>query len=297
MRSIVSRVIPKSVKQKIRQSSFLERRYGRKFARTSKRIDICAAQFAHFFHLGGLGSIEGKTCLEIGSGWVLSHALVCYLMGAKRVVATDILPHAQPKLIRDSIQNAVIYIPREILAPFGDHSRLRHRTNIIQEIKNFSFEELEKLGIEYQSPVDFSCQKLDIKADLIFSFSVLEHVAREDIQNLLINAADILSDEGSMIHEIHLEDHLNFHQDPFAFFTLPASSYGREKQGSRGNRIRYSEWLRIFQSIPNTVSRPLYAHRRVDKPFPERIDPSIVHTGEDDLRVSHVGMITRKSKS
>ena len=89
MQGIISHILPNALKRKIRQSQSDNETHKSaiRLASSSKRIDICAAQFAHNFHLSKHPSIEGKICLEIGAGWVLSHAVVCYLLGAKRVIA------------------------------------------------------------------------------------------------------------------------------------------------------------------------------------------------------------------
>src|SRR3989338_5478959 len=160
MKNLILKILPHALKEKIKMLGCLKRRQSVKnaiqLALSSKRIDICAAQFAHMLHLSRHPSLEGKTCLELGAGWVLSHALVCYLLGAKRVIATDIAPLAQPKAIIFALENAVMSIPRDILAPFSDHSRIRKRLIRLSSIREFNFERLKEIGIEYQSPVDFA---------------------------------------------------------------------------------------------------------------------------------------------
>ena len=113
MRQIITKLIPSAIKQKIKGSEYYTHRITVKravdLASTSKRIDICSAQMAHIFHLSKLSSIEGKICLEIGSGWVLTHALVLYLLGAKKVIATDVVPIAQPQTLHLALRDAIAY--------------------------------------------------------------------------------------------------------------------------------------------------------------------------------------------
>src|ERR1700737_4243665 len=94
-------LLPKTLRTAVRTSvpwrRLQHRRLARNLARTSKRLDICAADVAHIFHLTGCPSMVGKTCLEIGSGWVLTHSIALHLLGAKRVIATDVAPIALPE--------------------------------------------------------------------------------------------------------------------------------------------------------------------------------------------------------
>src|SRR5262245_24676689 len=148
----------------------------RHLATSSKRLDLCAAQFAQLLHLAGRGGFEGKVCLEIGSGWVLSHAMVCHLLGAKRVIATDIYPMAHQTRLYESAHQSIAYFLRDILAPFSDHERLRERVDRLLSIKHFSTKALNELGIYYQAPFDFAKSKYDQPVDFIWSLSVLSHL-------------------------------------------------------------------------------------------------------------------------
>lgn len=120
-----------------------------------KRLDICASQVAHMLHLSGRPSIEGKVCVEVGSGWVLSHALIFHLLGARKVIATDIAPLAYPQFLFDSVHKAELSLVRDILAPFSEHSLVRKRLEALSALPSFSFETLKSLGIEYRAPIDF----------------------------------------------------------------------------------------------------------------------------------------------
>jgi hypothetical protein len=293
MKQLISEFLPVRVKDGIQHSSYYKLWLARRMAATSKRIDICSAQIAHLLHLSSHRPITDLVCLEVGSGWVLSHALVFHLLGAKRVIATDVLPHAQPSVLKAAFRNAVTSLPRDILAPFAEHSLIRKRMDHLLSLPEFSFESLKSLGVEYISPVDFAERKLELKVDLIFSASVLEHVPCDDVSPLLGNLAEMLSPGGTMLHAIHLEDHRDFGQ-PFVFLSLPGHSYSRRLQSSRGNRIRFSEWSRLFDEVPRTVTKTLFAYHRRDRSLPNAIDSSVRYLDEEDLRVSHIGTFTRK---
>lgn len=215
-------------------------------------------------------------------------------LGAKKVIATDLLPHAHPRVLTDTLRHAVTSLPRDVLAPFSDHSRIRERMDNLLSIDKFSFDALKSIGIEYVSPVNLARQKIDAKVDLIYSLSVLEHVPCEDVPLLLANLGEMLSPGGTMLHEIHLEDHEFISNHPFAFLSVSGDIYSRDQQSARGNRLRYSEWTRLFDDITGTTTKTIYMYYRRNKPLPREIDASVCYADEEDLRVSHVGMFTRK---
>jgi len=288
-------ILPDGLKRWLRQSEYMNRRKAARLAGSSKRLDICASQMASCFHLARHPSIEGKICLEVGAGWVLTHSLICYLLGAKRVIATDLTACAKPEMLSIAINQAIESISRDILTPFTDYSAIRCRLDRLKRIDSFDFDALSELGISYISPLDLAKDSLPYKVDFIYSNSVLEHVPVQDAEKLLWNLNDCLNPAGSMIHCIHLEDHKNSRSAPFDFLDIPRSEYTEIHQGERGNRIRVGQWTKIFESLENSSTSTIYSHSRSDVALPRTIDSSICYKLEDELRVSHVGFYTRKS--
>ncbi len=296
MKALAKR-IPALLKRAVRSWTRSDKCQAQAWVTGSRRLDICAAQFAHVLSLAGRPSLEAKRCLELGAGWVLSAALVCHLLGARKVVATDIAPHAHPEALPYALKMAVPSIVRDLLSLFADNARVRQRYERLLPIQKFSFETLQELGIEYVSPFDFARQKMAAAFDFIYSFSALEHVPREEVQPLLANLADALAPGGGMIHYIHLEDHAAFARRPVDFLRIPPEQYARALQTERGNRIRMREWLARFGEIPGTSCELLFSHRRTDCPLPADVDRSIAFADERDLRTSHLGICLRKPVS
>jgi len=295
MKRILKRILPETLVDRIRHSGPFTRKVARRYARSSKRLDICAAQLAHYLHLSNHPPLADKVCLEIGSGWVLSHAVVCYLLGARRVIATDIFPYARPQALYRAVHDSIVYLPRDILSPFADHSLIRKRFDHLLSIRHFSFEALSRLGIDYVAPIDFAKVALHLPVDFIYSISAFEHVPCADIPAVLRNLVVNLRPGGTMIHCIHLEDHKDSLNDPFAFLSIPSDQYPRTQQTLRGNRTRSNRWRQLFGALENTESTFLYEWTRNDRDLPARIDPSVLNSGEADLRVSHIGIYTTKS--
>jgi hypothetical protein len=279
--------------------SLLGRVKANRLASTSKRLDLCAAQIAHVFHYAGFAEsrpLSDKVCLEIGSGWVLSHAVVFHLLGAKSVVATDIAPNAYPSSLYRAIHGSVISIVRDILSPFEDHDKLRSRLDGLLRIRRFSFDSLKDLGVEYAAPIDMAQRPLGRAVDFIFSTSVLQHVPADDVLPLLRHLAGDLTEGGKMIHCVHLQDHRDTANAPFDFLSVPAGTYTRDLQSSRGNRIRRSGWMDILSHVDGMDFKIVYEWLRRDRGLPSRIDPSVHYEDERDLRTSHIGILGVKKQ-
>lgn len=301
--NILTKVVPKPIRQFIKHcfggniyySNFLTTLFAKQWAEKDKRIDVCASQFAFLFHLANISSISGKICLEIGSGWVLSHTIVCYLLGAKKVIATDYYPLARPRVLKYAIKKSTVSLIRDCLAHFDDHQRVRNRLDNILSIKKFDFNILSELGIEYRAPIDI-LYTYDIKdVDFIYSLSVFEHIPTNQVSQMIFQLKEMLSPGGIMLHAIHLEDHHPSQNNPFAFLS-ESENYDINQQLSRGNRLRKSTWQKLFNQYPDMKSQLIYEWARTDKNIvlPTAIDRSIEYFDEQDLRVTHIGVLSTK---
>ena len=97
-----------------------------------------------------------------------------------------------------------------------------------------------------------------------------------------------------MTHDIHLEDVKNFERAPFAFYEIPRQEYLPEYDGLRGNRIRASQWEELFNQVSGGNARAYYHWKRKASELPLIVDGAIKNNGKDDLRTSHVGIVTRR---
>ncbi len=286
--------LPERIKSTIRRSPLWARKSAGTLARSSKRLDLCSSQFALWLHLTGNPPLRGKVCLELGSGWVLTHAIVCHLLGAKGVIATDVEDLARPSSLRAAIHKAIPSLVRDTLSPFCDHGEIRRRLDRLLATRRFTLDTLKSIGIEYLAPVDLARRGPDILVDFIYSNSVLEHVPVEDVTALLENLTSLLRPGGTMIHAIHLEDHRDTESRPFAFLSEPAKTYTRAVQTRRGNRIRASRWRDLFCQTKGLDPAFFYEWIRRDRDLPETIDSSVVYEDETDLRTSNVGVYAVK---
>ena len=298
MKNLVRSLIDERTKSIIKSFELYQVLYNKmhssELAVAGKRLDICANEIAIYLLQSGKKKyvLRDKICLEIGSGWLLTHSLVFYLLGAKKVYATDVCPLLQPENIFKAVCKSVDWSILDSLSTFEDREIIHLRLKKLLSLKNLSLEVLQDLGIEYIAPIDLS-QKLPgkEKIDFIFSKSVLEHVPIDDVIPLLENLVSSLSEDGFMFHLIHLVDHKNSDEKPFDFFLYQQEAYSRELQSRWGNRIRRSQWKNIFANLKHLDFKFVFEWSCKDKELPEKIDSSIQYIDEEDLRISHIGVV------
>ncbi|BAZ29338.1 hypothetical protein NIES4074_17810 [Cylindrospermum sp. NIES-4074] len=302
MKKLVKNILPETIKSIIRASKTYQYIYNKnhanKLASSGKKLDICANEIGFYMLYTGQEKyvLRNKVCLEVGSGWLLTHTLVFYLLGARRIYATDIEPLLQCQYISKAVSQSVNWSILDSLSNFEDRHLIKSRLDNLLSVKRFSIQTLRNFGIEYISPVDLS-QKLPIEEnlDFIFSKSVLEHVPVADIIPMLENLERELSEEGFMFHLIHLTDHRDLENNPFNFLVYSPEDYSRELQTRWGNRIRRSQWQEIFSNLKTLDFKFVFEWSRQDKALPTEINPCIQYTDEEDLRTSHIGVYLKRT--
>ncbi|MBX9254618.1 hypothetical protein H1Q63_11780 [Desmonostoc muscorum CCALA 125] len=297
MKNLLKNILDERTKSIIKSTDLYQyihnKTHSSKLAVSGKRLDICANEVAIYLLQSGKGkyALRDKICLEIGSGWLLTHSIVFYLLGAKKVYATDIDPLLQTQNIVKAVKKSVDWSILDSLCIFEDREIIKLRLNKLLCCKKITLEFLEEIGIEYVAPIDLSKQlPTKEKIDFVFSKSVLEHVPVDDVIPLLENIVSALSEDGFMFHLIHLPDHKNINQRPFDFFMIQKEAYSRYLQSARGNRIRRSQWQQIFYNIKDLDFKFIFEWSCKDAELPEKIDSSIQYIDEEDLRISHIGV-------
>lgn len=289
------RTVKQQLRTRVGQSRPRNWLVARALSRGYRRLDLSATVVAAALHRAGLAGtapLRDKVCVEIGAGRVLTQSVVLHLLGAEKVIATDIARIAFPSHLRTAVREADIAVTHDSLEPFEDHAALYTRLATLRQAPAFSWENLADLGITYRAPLDLTKERIGEPFDFVFSESVLEHIPIEQIDALLTNLTADLRPGGFMIHRIHLEDHRSFEHDPFAFFET--SDYGPSEQGRFGNRLRPSTWLSLFRAIPSLDTEVLFQWTRPDARRPSVV-PGISFVDDDDLLTSNLGIIARKS--
>jgi SAM-dependent methyltransferase len=182
------------------------------------------------------GPLEGRRFLEIGTGRRLNVPIVLWLLGAERVITTDLHPYLKSDLVRADIDWMAANRARvQKLLPDADAERLEALLRRRQAPE----------AIVYHPRAASTALPLEASSvDAHISCNVLEHVPPDEIVALLREARRVLKPDGLLIHKIDHRDH--FHRDFRAISPIHFLRFSEAEWLSlAGNRFMYANRLRI----------------------------------------------------
>lgn len=191
-------------------------------------------------------SIQDAVVVEVGTGRRLNLPILMWLLGARRVVTTDLNPYLRPELVAEDL--AFFRSHASLLEEFV--ARRNGSADRLEELRRLPLSATDLHGvcelccIDYLAPADASQLPLpDGAVDLHVSTNVLEHVPPDALAAILTEGARVLGDDGLAVHRIDHSDHF-WHSDE----SLSAIHFLRysNSQWSRiaGNRFMYMNRLR-----------------------------------------------------
>lgn len=230
--------------------------------------------------------------LEIGTGQFMAHAAGLYVCGFDRVLTVDRYRQVALQLVQASQENPVL--ARRFLSPFVSHDDFVTRWRRLAAT-GWDPDRLAEAGLEYRAPQDVrDLIKGTERYDLVFSYTVLEHVPPAELPGLLAASTSLLAPGGMALHFVDLEDHREPREAPFDFLEATAA-WSDEQCGARGNRLRFSTWMRLLEECTGIAWRFPYVAVRHDALLPSTIDAAVDHSDDDDLRTTAFVAVTRAS--
>ncbi len=225
-------------------------------------------------------SIDGRTIFEVGTGRTLNLPIAMWLCGASKVVTHDVNPYLKSELI-DASLTYMQHNSAEIVELFGEWaatSCFQSRFAALMAVPRGLQELLKLTGIQYFAPADARRTPLpDAAIDCHLSSTVLEHVAREDIRAIFVEARRVLRPSGVMAHCIDLSDHfaafdsalnkLNFLQ-----FSDAEWGFWANNRFMYQNRLRASDYKLLFEQVG---VKPLWLRCAVDTGAAESLRNSV----------------------
>jgi SAM-dependent methyltransferase len=191
--------------------------------------------------------LEGKTVVEVGTGWDAINTLLLALFGAQAIYSYDHVRHVRFSSLRN-VLTVLDAMTAEIAEAAGlPESPLRLRLASFLDAPDLAAL-LEAACITYIAPGDACATGLpDHSIDLFYSYAVLEHVPEEIVHGLCAEAQRVLKSNGRIFHYIGEHDH---------YISVSPSL-------SKVNFLKYPEWLwRIL--VKNKIS---YHNRLREKEF------------------------------
>lgn len=257
-----------------------------------------ANSLSHTLHLLGLlhmDTLQGQVTLDFGAGYVPTDAVIHWLLGAERAYAIDYNAIADFRALKLAVEQSDAGSLLD-LVPEIQKQQFASRLARLKKLDRFTLYSLGKLGICYQAPFDLLQRRPLQCIDLLLSTSVLEHLPPRDVRRILQALAGALSYHGRMIHEIHLEDHLDLQNDPGAFLRSSTLYDPHKEYDSRGNRLLRKEWSRYFAELDHCHSSEIEVRFMSRDKWPARGEllPEYRKLPADEIFVSHLVCLSQK---
>ncbi len=232
----------------------LQRQFGRfrdpKYIRRKlkRQADLARLAVEHGVEL------EGAHVMELGTGWVPAMAFGFYLCGAERVSTFDLNRYVRSDALRLVIEQIKVEAGNEdIWADLVGIEKLYSRMKLTSASKivwnwfnglpNQSLSNFKFINIEYVAPGDARSSGLAAESiDIHCSTNTFEHIPREDLLSILVEARRILIPNGLAIHYVDPTDHFahtDQTQSPVRFLNLTQRDIERYYR----NRYTYQNLL------------------------------------------------------
>jgi SAM-dependent methyltransferase len=278
-------------------SSILDNLRAHRDAAGKKRLDNAMIAFTEKLCHASVTSIEGKKCLEIGTGFVPTDALCMYLLGASEIFTTDYNEIARFQAIISVIKNFNTEFLLESTANFSCRKDVRRRYDDFVSHIDKHAKDLEQFGIKYIAPFNLATSIFpETEFDLIYSTDVLEHISVSDISIIIENLASMLAPNGQMIHYINLRDHKNMEDNPFEFLSDDTKYDPDHDEDSRGNRLRRNHWRELFGRNPGLSTSIPWSEAGHSAHKPRGLLPEFRDIPDDDCFCSKIIISSKKNR-
>lgn len=180
--------------------------------------------------------LAGTTVLEIGASPTHGLGMALGLLGADKVILNNVQPMADSVSLAYATNIAVLAslatpLRRrlsEVVTPLGESGAATLNSTIFEIVPSTDAAALPA----FETP-----------PDLVFSFSVLEHIRH--LPDVLRRLRAAIAPDGLAVHWIDLRDHTDF-DDPLKYLRLGEAEF-LARYGPEHNRWRRSEYIRMFE--------------------------------------------------
>jgi len=233
----------------------LQRRFGR-----FRNPTYIRGKFKRQAELARLGiehgvQLDDAHVMELGTGWLPAMSIGFYLCGAEHVSTFDLNRYVQLEALQSVIEQLDITSGnQDIWADIVDLSVLVERMktatylgsppNLGKSKHDRVLSNFKSFNIDYVAPGDARDSGLDTESvDIHCSTNTFEHIPREDLLAILIEARRVLKPSGLAIHYVDPTDHFahaDKTQSPVRFLNLS------ERDIERYYRNRYAYQNLLF---------------------------------------------------
>ncbi len=248
------------------------------------------------------GSIQGKTTLELGTGWYPVVPIALFLSGADRIYTIDISRLSHAGHLTTTIRRFLEYADSGQLENYVQ--ALPERLTALREIAapgdQLSFETmLDKLKMHYLVQDARQLPLPDASVDLVHSNNTFEHVYPAILKALLLEFKRIAVPGGVLSHFIDMSDH-------FAHFdrTITIYNYLRFSDGAWAwidnsiqpqNRFRLSEYRKLYAELGIPITDLSFRPGDLEALRSVRLHPKYSRYEQSDLAISHCLVVSKMS--
>lgn len=202
-------------------------------------------------------SMHGKRVLEVGSGRSPILPISLWLHGASRVVTCDLNPYFKEDIWIDSFQWLKSNKEQVIESCEGiDQEKLTELLRNKQFCeKGKILTNLHRIGIDYLAPADARMLPFDDDYfDAHVSYTVLEHIPRDVLRDIFVEAKRLVRPAGVIIHNIDYTDHFS-HSDKrisaINFLKFDERDFARlaENKFMYMNRLRDDDFRNLWHEL------------------------------------------------
>jgi len=227
-----------------------------------------------------MGSLAGKSILELGPGDSVATAIIAHALGARALLLDAGAFACQPPVAYEHLCDA-----------------LRARGLSPVDVRNISDQE-ERLNACKARPLTCSVESWDSvessTVDFIFSQAVLEHVSLGEFRRVQQECFRVLHCGGVASHRVDLKDHLGGALNNLRFSKKVWESPFFVRSGFYTNRIRMQSMLEIFRDAGFEISAQ-DVRRWNELPTPlDKMAPDYANLSEDDLLVSGFDVVLQR---
>lgn len=207
--------------------------------------------------------IVGRRFFEVGTGHVPVAPIGFFLCGADSVVTVDLHRRMEWGLTRESLEWMAGHRDEVYgaLSNAVDEKVFDERFSALIDCQGDPATFFRHAEIEYLAPMDAGHTTLPDKSiDCHFSITVLEHIQKDIIRHIFIEAKRMLKPDGIAVHFVDLSDHFQ-HQDPsiskINFLRYSEAEWQRiaGNEFAYCNRLRTSDYLELFRRLNFAVVR------------------------------------------
>lgn len=220
--------------------------------------------------------LQESVFFEIGSGRDLVVPLAMRLLGAGKIITTDISRLAKLDLVNAAAKTVALALYKPV--PFFH-----------------TWQDLQDFGITYMAPFDAGVEQLP-PVDVFISNEVLEHVPPEALRSIFENVTRALPEGGASIHAVDYSDH--YARDGgvsrYNFLQYSDDQWRPFNAGPHYvNRLRHSDYIAIMERYGLQI-REVETHEG-DYPRGHTVAPKFAGYLEDDLRIIRSRIIAIKT--